>query len=265
MGELLSDEVAVVTGGASGIGRRISTTLAEYGADVVVADLQAEPREGGTPTDELVEEAGQQAVYAECDVTDTDDLERAVDAADPLGGVSVMVNNAGLSASQPFLEIGPEEYQRLMDVNVRGPFFGSQVAARRMVAEDRAGAIVNVASISGITGRGTGVHYCASKGAVRLMTYAMAAALGPEDIRVNAVCPGVVETPMTREDLRIFEEEGGPADTYRRAAPLGRVGQPDDIADAVLYLASPLADFVTGESLVVDGGATNTWSGVTDG
>lgn len=265
MSELLQDDVAIVTGGASGIGRQISLRLAEHGADVVVADLQAEPREGGTPTHEHVRaEYGREATYVECDVTEVADLEAAVEAAEGLGGVSVMVNNAGLSRSEDFLEITEESYDELMDVNVRGPFFGSQAAARRMVEAGRAGAIVNIASISGITGRGTGVHYCTSKGAVRLMTYAMAAALGPHDIRANAVCPGVVETAMTRDDLGMFDENATAAETYERAAPLGRVGQPDDIADAVLYLASPLSSFVTGESLIVDGGATNTWSGVTE-
>jgi NAD(P)-dependent dehydrogenase (short-subunit alcohol dehydrogenase family) len=263
--ELLSDDIAVVTGGASGIGRRISLRLAEHGADVVVADLQPDPREGGTPTHERVqEEYGRNAAYANCDVTQVGDLEAAVETAEELGGISVMVNNAGVSRSDGFLEISEEDLYEIMAVNVVGPFFGSQAAAQRMVEAGREGAIVNVASISGITGRGTGVHYCTSKGAVRLMTYAVAAALGPHGIRANAVCPGVVETAMTRQDLGIFDGDATASETYRQVAPLGRVGEPEDIADAVLYLASPLSDFVTGESLVVDGGATNTWSGVAD-
>lgn len=263
MSELLTDDVAVVTGGASGIGRRISLTLAEHGADVVVADLRSEPREGGTPTHERIRDAfGRGAAFVDCDVTDTEDLEAAVETAEELGGVSVMVNNAGISRSDDFLEITEDEYYEVMDINVKGPFFGSQAAARRMVEADREGAIVNIASISGITGRATGVHYCTSKGAIRLMTYALAAALGSYGIRANAVCPGVVETAMTRQDLEMFDDDATAAETYRRAAPLGRVGQPQDIANAVLYLASPLSEFVTGESLIVDGGATNTWGGV---
>jgi NAD(P)-dependent dehydrogenase (short-subunit alcohol dehydrogenase family) len=265
MSELLQDDVAVVTGGASGIGRQISLRLAEHGADVVVADLQPEPREGGTPPHEAIQaDYGRDGTFVECDVTEVEDLDRAVAAAEELGGVSVMVNNAGISRSEDFLEISEADYDELMDVNVRGPFFGSQAAARRMVEADRAGAIVNIASISGVTGRGTGVHYCTSKGAVRLLTYAVAAALGPHDIRANAVCPGVVETALTRADLGMFEADATAAEAYEQAAPLGRVGQPEDIADAVLYLASPLSEFVTGESLIVDGGATNTWSGVAE-
>jgi NAD(P)-dependent dehydrogenase (short-subunit alcohol dehydrogenase family) len=266
MGDIdLAEEIAVVTGGASGIGREISLTLAEQGADVVVADLRSEPREGGEPTHERIDsEFDGTGRYVECDVTEPSDLEAAVDAAEALGGITVMVNNAGISRSQGFLEVTEQQYERMMDINAKGTFFGSQAAANRMVDAGRAGSIVNIASISGVTGRATGAHYCASKGAVRLMTYAMAAALGPHDIRANAVCPGLVESPMTRQDLEMFGEETGAIDTYERTAPLQRVGQPQDIADAVLYLASPLSGFVTGESVVVDGGATNTWSGVTE-
>jgi NAD(P)-dependent dehydrogenase (short-subunit alcohol dehydrogenase family) len=149
-----------------------------------------------------------------------------------------------------------------MNINAKGAFFGSQAAAQQMVDAGRDGSIVNVASISGVTGRATGAHYCASKGAVRLMTYAMAAALGPQGIRVNAVCPGLIETPLTRDDLDAFEGETNAAEVYEATTPLRRVGQPQDIADAVLYLASPLSSYVNGESVIVDGGATNTWSGV---
>lgn len=266
MGTLdLTDDVAVVTGGASGIGRRIADRLAEHGADIVVADLRSEPREGGAPTHELVEsEHGVTGRYVECDVSTPADLRTAVDAAEALGGISVMVNNAGISRSDDFLEITEADYDRMMEINAKGTFFGSQAAADRMVEADREGSIVNIASISGVTGRATGAHYCGSKGAVRLMTYAMAAALGPRGIRANAVCPGLIETPLTRQDLEMFGEDREAIDTYERAAPLRRVGQPEDIADAVVYLASPLSSFVTGESVIVDGGATNTWSGVSD-
>jgi len=265
MRDLLSDNIAVVTGGSSGIGRQISLTLAKYGADIVVADIQAKPRESGTPTHEqVINKFDPDAMYVKCDVTSRSDLKRAVSTAEEMGGISIMVNNAGISRSKVFLEITEEEYSNLMDINAKGPFFGSQAAARKMVDAGREGSIINIASISGVTGRATGAHYCASKGAVRLMTHAMAASLGPHDIRANAVCPGVVESPMTRQDLEMFDEDTTAADTYRRAAPLGRVGQPQDIADAVLYLASPLSSFVTGESIIVDGGATNTWGGVDD-
>mgnify|MGYP000034629157 CR=1 FL=1 len=257
MTDWLADDVAVVTGGASGNGRAISTTLAEHGADVVVADVQEAPREGGEPTHELVEsEYGQRGEFVECDVTNMHQLENAFDAAEALGGVSILVNNAGITEDTQFLDETEADFDRIMDINVKGPFFASQLAAERMVDADRDGSIVNIASISGVVGRGNGVVYSASKGALRLMTYALAASLGPHGIRVNDVSPGVVETSMTHDDLGMFETDA--AEEYAGRTPLGRVGRPQDIGNAVLYLASPLADFVSGETLVVDGGATNS-------
>lgn len=261
MSDWLRGDVAIVTGGASGNGREISLTLAEYGADVVVADLQSEPREGGRPTHELIEEEhDRRAEFVECNVTNVDDLEAAVDAADELGGVSILVNNAGITEKRDFLDETEDDFHRIIDINVKGPFFASQLAAERMIENDREGRIVNIASISGIAGRGDGVGYSTSKGALRLMTYALAAALGPRGIRVNDVSPGVIETSMTREDLDMFDS--GAAEEYAEMAPVGRVGAPEDVANAVLYLVSPLGDFVNAETLVVDGGATNAWGGV---
>lgn len=261
MNDWLRGDVAVVTGGASGNGREISLTLAEHGADVVVADLQVEPREGGQPTHKLIEdEYGRQSTFVECDVTDLDAIELAFDAADEFGGVSILVNNAGITENRDFLEETEADFDRIIDVNVKAPFFASQLAAERMIEADRDGRIVNIASISGIAGRGDGVAYSTSKGALRLMTYALAAALGPRGIRVNDVSPGVIETSMTRDDLEMFDS--GAADEYAEKTPVGRVGAPEDVANAVLYLVSPLGDFVNAESLVVDGGATNSWGGI---
>lgn len=263
MTDWLAGDVAVVTGGASGNGRAICRTLAEHGADVVVADVREDPRDGGRPTHELVEsETGQRAEFVSCDVTDMGDLERCFDAAEALGGVSVLVNNAGVTESREFLDETEEDFDGMIALNVKAPFFASQLAAERMIGADRDGRIVNIASISGIAGRGDGVAYCTSKGALRLMTYALAAALGPRGIRVNCVSPGMVETGMTRDDLGVFDS--GAAREYADASPTGQIGVPQDVANAVLYLASPLGDYVSGEDLVVDGGITNTWGG-TDG
>ncbi|WP_254544683.1 SDR family oxidoreductase [Halomarina pelagica] len=259
MSDLLAGDVAVVTGGSSGNGRQISLTLAEHGADVVVADLREDPREGGTPTHERIGDEGGNARFVECDVTDVENLRGAVDVADEFGGVTVMVNNAGITHSSDFLETKEAEYEQLMDVNSKGVFFGAQAAARKMVDHGRGGSIVNISSISGLTGRGDGVRYCTSKGAVRLMTYALADALGRYDIRVNAVHPGLVETSMSADDLGVIGSDSAAA--YERTTPLGRIGQPQDVADATLFLAGPRSSFVNGESLVVDGGVTNTWGG----
>ncbi|MDG5818977.1 SDR family oxidoreductase [Natronococcus sp. A-GB7] len=256
MSPLLTDDVAVVTGGSSGNGRAIARRFAAEGADIVVADIQESPREGGKPTHELIEaETDAKATFVECDVTKVADLEAAVEAAEEFGGVTVMVNNAGIFHGEEFLEVDEDAFGRMMDINVKGVFFGAQAAAKRMVEGD-GGRIINLASVAGLEGSGEFVTYCGTKGAVRLFTYAMAGKLGPDGIRVNAIHPGLIETAMTTDDYPIMGTDAE-AD-FLQAIPSRRAGQPEDVADAALYLASDLSDYVTGESLVVDGGMTNT-------
>lgn len=254
MSQLLTDRVAVVTGASSGIGRGIARAFADNGADVVVADVREEPREGGTPTHELVaDETDSRAEFVECDVSDVADLEAAVEAAENFGGVDVWVNNAGVFRLEEFLDVTPDDYDRLMDVNVKGSFFGAQRAAERMVGNG-GGSIINVSSIAGILGNGGYVTYCASKGAVRLLTYALAHRLGPEGVRVNAIHPGGVETAMLQDAN--FDDEVREA--FVQSVPSRRMGEPEDVAGAALFLASDLSSYVNGESLVVDGGYTYT-------
>jgi NAD(P)-dependent dehydrogenase (short-subunit alcohol dehydrogenase family) len=254
MTNLLSEKTAVVTGASSGIGRSIARTFAENGADVVVGDVRDEPREGGTATHELIErETDVSATYVECDVSKGDDLEAMIDEADQFGGVDVLVNNAGIFRPEEYLGVTPDDYEELMDVNVKGPFFGSQLAAERMIEND-GGCIINVSSIAGLVGNGGYVTYCVSKGALRLLTYALAHRLGPEGIRVNVIHPGGVETAMM-EDAHMGPEA---LNQFVQAIPSRRIGEPDDIAGAALFLASDLASYVNGESLVVDGGYTYT-------
>jgi len=253
---LLSGKTAVVTGGSSGNGRSIAQTFAAEGASIIVADIQAEPREGGKPTHELVaSDHGVDATYVECDVTNLDQLEAAVDAADEFGGVDVMVNNAGIFREETFSEVEPDAYDQMMDINVKGVFFGAQYAARKM-STNGGGSIINMSSNAGLEGSAGFVTYCTSKGAVRLMTYALADELGPEGIRVNAIHPGAIETAMLKEDVAIVGTEA--EEGYRQTIPLRRLGQPEDVANAALYLASDLASYVNGESLYVDGGMTNS-------
>jgi len=253
---LLENQTAVVTGGASGIGRQIAIRFAEHGADVVVADLQEEPREGGRPTHERIGRTlDASAGFIECDVTDRGDLSDAVEAADAFDGIDVMVNNAGIYRKQPFLEVTAEDYDLMMDIHVQGMFFGAQVAAERLV-ENGGGSIINMSSMAGIIGGSEVSTYCAAKGAIRLLTYALADELGPDGVRVNAIHPGFIETTMTTEDVEEISEER--ENEYLDDIPLRRVGTPGDVADTALYLASDLADYVTGESILVDGGVVNT-------
>ena len=257
MPDLLSGHVAVVTGGASGIGREIALAYAEEGADVVVADIRSEPRTEGTPTHEKIEaETDAEATFVECDVSNVEEVRAAVEAADEFGGVSVMVNNAGIFRGEDFLEVSPEEFDRLMDINVKGTFFGAQAAAKKMVENDVEGSIINLSSVAGLEGSAGFASYCTSKGAVRLMTYSLAAELGDAGINVNAIHPGVIETEMTTDDVPIVGTEQG--EGYLQTIPSRRFGDPEDIADAAVFLASDMSDYVNAESMVVDGGMTNS-------
>lgn len=256
MSPLLEGKTAVVTGGASGNGRAIAQAFAAEGANVVIADVRETPREGGTPTHDLIERDTDVAVeYIACDVTDNADIAAAVDRAADYGGIDVMVNNAGVYRAESFIDVTEEEYRALMDVNVKGVFFGAQIAARRML-EDGGGSIINMSSVAGIHGSRQSPTYSASKGAVRLLTYALAAHLAEDGIRVNAIHPGVIETTMTTDDVPLIGGEH--TDRYREMIPQRRFGTPDDVADVALFLASDLADYVNGESVVVDGGMTTS-------
>ncbi|PCR88988.1 SDR family oxidoreductase [Natrinema ejinorense] len=254
MTDLLAEQTAVVTGASSGIGRSIARTFAEHGADVVVADVRETPREGGTPTHELItDETEATATYVECDVSSVTDLEVTLDEAERIGSLDVLVNNAGIFRSEEFLEVTPDEYEHLMGVNVKGAFFGTQLAARRMI-ETGGGSVITVSSIAGFLGNGSYVTYCVSKGAIRLLTYAAAHRLGPDGIRVNAIHPGGIETEMM-EDAHMGPDE---LEAFTQAIPSRRIGDPEDIAGAAVFLASDLSRYVNGESLVVDGGYTHT-------
>jgi len=260
MTQLLTNQTAVVTGGASGIGRRIALTFAEHGADVVVADIRETPREGGEPThDQITTESDQTAVYVECDVTERGDLEAAVDAAEELGGLDIMVNNAGIHSETPFFEITEEEFDQLMDINLKGVFFGAQVAGERLIENDEGGTIINMASLAADRGAAYQTMYTASKGAVKSLTYALADVFGGHGVRVNAIKPSFTETQMLAQG-GMGEGEAGKRlqEAMLGATPAGRFGQPEEIANVALFLASDLSSYVNGESILVDGGLGNT-------
>jgi NAD(P)-dependent dehydrogenase (short-subunit alcohol dehydrogenase family) len=251
----VNGRVAVVTGASSGLGRAIALALAHAGARaVVVADVTETPREGVEPTARTIEaETRAAARFVACDVTDPAGTDAAVAAAAELGGVEVFVNNAGVVGSNTLLvDVDDAEIDRVLAVNVRGVLLGCRAATREMLAHGRGGSIINLSSVVATAGSDRTSLYAASKGAVASLTYALSAELGPHGIRVNAVHPGLIETTMTMKDQHLAS--GNAADRLRRRIPLRRTGAPEDVAAAVVFLASSAAAYVTGTSTVVDGG-----------
>lgn len=260
MSQLLDGKTAIVTGASSGNGRATARRFAEEGANVVVADIRREPRQGGSPTvDVITAETGVECVFVECDVSDTRDLATAVDEAVELGGVDIMVNNAGFIRREEFFEISEDAYYEMMDVNLKGAFFGAQMAGKEM-AESDGGSIINLSSVSGLVGSKSSATYSASKGAVTLLTYSLAAQLGPFGIRVNAIHPGTTKTALL-SDVGRNPNELTPEEVEEITAniPLRRLGRPEDVANMAVVLASDLTDYVTGASVLVDGGRTNAY------
>ncbi len=244
----LANKVAVVTGAAAGNGRAIVQRFAEEGADVVIADLNGD---GMKETERLVRRHGRDALTVHCDVTKRDDVQRLVDAAaGKFGKVDIMVANAGIADMDLFLEMDDETWDRVLDVNLKGVFLSDQIAARQMVQQGHGGRIINIASIMAELGSPTAASYCASKAGVKSLTKSAALALAPFDIRVNAIGPGYIETDMT-EPLRT---ESALRENIVNQTPLGAMGDPVDVADAALFLASDQSKFMTGQTIFPDGG-----------
>jgi 3-oxoacyl-[acyl-carrier protein] reductase/meso-butanediol dehydrogenase/(S,S)-butanediol dehydrogenase/diacetyl reductase len=256
----LADRHVIVTGGAQGIGRGIATRVARAGADVTIFDKQLD---GARETADLVRERGSDAAVEEVDVSDLDAIDRGVEAAvDALGPIHGLVNNAGVQRSVPVLEATEEDWDFHTDVNAKGTYFCGQRVARHMVAEDVAGAIVNVASTAAerpLEGQGV---YAASKSAVVGFTVVFAQELAEHDITVNAVNPGTVDTPMVRQ----WAEENAAQtdstveemlDVARDLHLVDRLGEPADVGHIVTLLLSEEGDWITGEAITVDGGQTS--------
>jgi NAD(P)-dependent dehydrogenase (short-subunit alcohol dehydrogenase family) len=251
---LLDGDTAVVTGGSSGIGRATALRFAEHGADVVIADVREAPRGGGRPTHERIRETTEtDAAFVECDVTRRDDVRSAVDRAVEMGGLDVMVNNAGIVRLGSILEVSEPEFDEVTAVNQKGVFFGCQAAIPPML-DGGGGSIVNMSSLAGIRGYAETTVYAMSKGAVTLLTYSLASEFGGEGIRTNAIHPGTIETEI-RNDVK--DDIDAPDSDRRDRIALGKFGTPGDVADAALFLASDLGSYVNGHSLTVDGGMAN--------
>jgi NAD(P)-dependent dehydrogenase (short-subunit alcohol dehydrogenase family) len=247
----LEGKVALITGAASGIGRATALLFAREGASVAVVDLD---KAGGAEVGRQIRESGGRACFVGADVTSVVDCRRAVEQTlDTLGGLDILFNNAGIIRRASVVDTTEEEWDRVMAVNVKSVFLLSKYAIPVMT-QAGGGVIINAASGWGLVGGEKAASYCASKGAVVNLTRAMALDHGGQNIRVNCVCPGDTDTQMLRDEAR---QLAMPEDRFMgeaAARPLQRVGSPEEIAQAVLYLASDAAAFVTGSVLVVDGG-----------
>lgn len=247
----LFSKVAIITGGASGIGKASALLLSKAGACVVVADVDDQ---GGQAVADIIVKNGGKAIYMHCDVTSASDCQLTVASAiGEFGSIDILFNNAGIIRRTTVLNTTEVEWDRVMAVNVKSIFLLSKFAIPYM-EKSGGGVIINTSSGWGMVGGKNAVSYCASKGAVVNMTRAMALDHGSQNIRVNCICPGDTDTPMLRNEARQLDQtdEEFLADAADR--PLKRIGTPDDIANTVLYLASDASSFITGTTIIVDGG-----------
>jgi len=247
----LSGKVALITGAASGIGRATALLFAREGAAIALADVNAD--EGQRVAEEVVQSGGR-AFFEPIDVTRAADCQRLVEGTiREFGRIDILFNNAGIIRRATVLDLSEDDWDRVMAVNVKSIYLLSREVIPHMQRRG-GGTIINTASGWGLTGGSKAAVYCASKGAVVLLTKAMAIDHGPQKIRVNCICPGDTDTGMLREEARQLGEKNSRFLAEAAKRPLGRVGAPEDIAQAALYLASDASSFVTGTALVVDGG-----------
>jgi gluconate 5-dehydrogenase len=248
----LDGKTAIVTGGGRGLGRYMTEALSDAGANVTLCSRRLEPLE---EVRQEIEARGGRALAVRCDVTEQEDVEGVVSITEEtFGSVDILVNNSGATWGAPPAEMPPEKFDRVVAVNVRGTFLMSQAAGRRMIGRGSGGTIINVASIAALVGGRPDymqtVGYNASKGAIISMTRDLATSWAPHNITVNAIAPGWFPTRMSGGLIEKFEER------MLEDIPLGRFGNPEDLKGVAVFLASPAAAYISGQTIVVDGGAT---------
>jgi NAD(P)-dependent dehydrogenase (short-subunit alcohol dehydrogenase family) len=249
----LSNKVALITGGTSGIGEATAILFAREGACVVITGRN---RERGEALRGKIVEHGGNVIFVVADVRQSGDCQRSVEEAlKAFGKLDILFNNAGVNYPNTALDCSEEEWDLQLDINLKGTFLMSKAALPTMIRQG-SGIIINNSSGWGIVGGNKAAAYCASKGGVVLLTKAMAVDHGRQGIRVNCLCPGDVDTPMLPEDARLREMKWQDYLAGCANRPLGRIGTADEIAKAVLFLASDDSSFMTGATLIVDGGGT---------
>ncbi len=247
---MFKDQVVIVTGGCSGIGRAAAFRFAQEGAKLFIADLS---EKAGDALVEELEKTGTEAAFARIDVTDAEDVERMVaDCIQRFGGIDVLVNSAGILGPRARTERYPaEDFKKVMEINVVGLFYCMQAVLPHFLGK-KSGNIVNLASVAGLGGFAGHSGYSASKHAVVGMTRTAAIEYAKHGIRINAVCPSFTMTPMLENAMT--HDDSNYLDALQNAIPMKRFGKPEEIADAILYAASSGASFMTGHTLVMDGG-----------
>lgn len=247
----LDGKIAIVTGGAGGIGEALAMGIGLHGATVVVSSRSQEAIE--KVAKQITEASGNPAIAITSDVTDEGSVQNLVDRVmEKYGKIDILVNAMGMNIKRDAFEFPMEDWEKLFDVNVKGTMVACKIVGNVM-RKQKAGAIVNLSSVRGIRGyTGGNTGYCATKGAVELITKALALEWAPHNIRVNALGPALVITPGTKH----IAEDPKLAKKYASAVPLGRIGMPEDMAGAVNFLVSDAASFVTGQTIYVDGGLT---------
>ncbi len=261
----IRQRVAIVTGGAKGIGKAITETLSQGGAKVMIVDIDIAT---AAKLAHDLGRCGRQVEAIEADAASVGDASKVVEAAvEIFGGVDILVNNAGFYPFTPFLEVDEDCWDRVLDINLKSVFFYSQAAVRQMISDKKPGVIINLASVEAIRSIKHLSPYAAAKAGVVTLTKALALELGPHHIRVNAVAPGAIKTPGTKRMRQFLRKEvsrhplahrtfARHLQTLMATLPLGQEGEPNDVAQVVLFLASEAASYMTGSTVVVDGGFT---------
>ena len=245
----LSGKVALVTGSSSGIGQGIAIGLARDGADIVI--IYNGRIEGAQETQKQVEALGRKSVIVQADVSKVADCQSMVDAGwNGLGKVDILVNNAGVEKGSDFVDVSEADYDLVLDVNLKGPFFATQAFAKRLFAANLPGRVINISSVHEDMVFPHFASYCASKGGLRMLMRDLAVELGPRNITVNNIAPGAIITPINKDLL----EDKAKLDPLIANIPLGRLGTVADVATLASFLASDDAGYVTGSTYVVDGG-----------
>lgn len=243
---MLKDKIAIVTGARQGIGKGIALALAQEGCQVVVSDINQDDCQKVVAE---IEKMGAKGLAVKCDVSQKTEVDNLIsETVKEFGALDILVNNAGIYPFVPFMEMTEENWDKVLDINLKSVFLTSQAAAKVMKPGSR---IIDISSIAGFVGFAGLVHYCASKGGMNGMIRALALELAGQKITVNAIAPGAIETPGASQGLN----EEAKKQTIA-AIPLSRMGAPDDIAQGVVFLASDKASYITGQTIIIDGGWT---------